>query len=146
MIRKRKLPPNPYVIVGLENKPMIKATPMILYHNGILKELGNLYSMGMFEEVKKKRSRDRTYVRFLFFFFMKETFQHDVSLVWLGNIFDQDHTTVINGIKTFKDLWELNAELPDKLIIQHDDRTTKSDYSFTKNQLILWMEEKALTL
>lgn len=145
MIRRRKFVPQPYVIAGLERNFKI-ATPNILYDEGIIQEIGRIYNTDLFEEVKNKRNRARLYVRYVFFYFMKESFGIKASLKWLGDIFEQDHTTVISALKTFKDMLDTDAILPSQVITLHNENGTIQDYSFTKNQIKLWMEEKQLTL
>jgi hypothetical protein len=82
----------------------------------------------------KKRSADKIYCRQQFYYFMKDVYKREASLMWLGELFGQDHTTVLHGIKEYSNRIFTDGDLP-HLLTGGTVKKVRQDY-YEFNQLI----------
>lgn len=146
---KPKTLPNSYVYPGMAIT--IKTIDPVVLYLPIIAFIGNLYNLDMNElSAKGKRGDELVYVKHLIYYIIKDFFPNklypNITLKLLGSISKADHTSVIHGLKVFKNRLDTNATLPSKLKTKHNYKTTIEDYSFTKNHLITWIIENKLTL
>lgn len=124
--------PNAWILPGVPNLISNKSNP-IKYYTYILKVIAESHKVKVSFLLEKIGTEDRVYLRQMFWYYMREIYNKKISYRWLGDILDCDHTTVIHGIKRFKDGLDSESIIPKKVISEY--KTFNDDYFFTKQKI-----------
>jgi len=85
----------------------------------ILAEAAEFFQVNVKYILKKERSRDRVIIRYHIFNAMRDKYRW--QLVKIGKVFNQDHTTVVHGIKTLRNLMKVYPDI-------HEDYESLSNH------------------
>lgn len=128
--------PSAWVLPGIYNLTPKKSNYSKFYIY-VLKCIADSHGVKVNYIISKIGTEDRVYLRQMFWYFMRETYGIKATYVWLGNLFNCDHTTVMYGVKKFKDGLDIKSKIPKKVISTH--RTFNDDYFFTKQKIEQWV-------
>lgn len=136
---KIKKPPSPWVIPGiiLPNIPLLM-TP-IIFKDLVIDQIFIRYKISIEMLRSRQKSTEVVYCRQLLCFLLRESYGNKTTYVWIANLLDTDHSTILKSIKVFKDRLEVNDKLQKKVkdhIVGQTFPTIREDYNHFK--LILY--------
>lgn len=81
-----------------------------------------------------------SYIRDMFWYFMRDVFKDEVTLKFLGKTANVvHHTTVMHGISKYKDFLDTNAKIPKVLQTMFPGLTVREDYVQFNEQIRPWL-------